>query len=71
MAVTTIYGAVRAMMFRSAFRPGASGARQFGGSQFGGAFGLTNLLSVLAIIIAIAGLVWLGLVLKRSQAATG
>ncbi len=70
MAVTTIYGAARAMMMRAAFRVGVGGTRQFGNSQFGGAFGFTNILSVLAIIIAVAGLLWLGLVLRHSQPAS-
>lgn len=62
MAVTTVYGAARAMMIRTTFRGGFSGPRQFGNS-----FGLTSSITILAIIIAIAGLTWLGSVLRKSQ----
>ncbi len=62
VAITAVYGAVRAMMIRETFRRGSNGPRQFGNS-----FGLTNSLTLLAIIIAIAGLVWLGFVLRNSQ----
>lgn len=67
VAVTALLGAFRAMMFRPAFRVAVNGTRQFAGSQFGSLFGLTNFVSILGIVIAIAGLVWLGLVLRQPQ----
>jgi len=74
MTITTIYSSVRALMFRAMFRPGGfngtgggpgagfSGARQFGGG-FG--FGLTNYVTIFALIITIVGVVWLGLALRK------
>jgi hypothetical protein len=32
-------------------------------------FGLTNDLTILGVIIAVAGLIWLGMALKKSQKA--
>lgn len=75
MAITVIFGAVRALMFRAMFRPdgfngtgggpgaGFSGARQFGGG-FG--FGLTNYVTILGLVIVIVGVVWLGLALRKT-----
>ena len=75
MAIAEIYGAVRALMFRSMFRPGGfngtgpgpgfSGPRQFGGGGFG--FGITNYLTILSLIIVIIGVVWLGVALRKSS----
>lgn len=74
MAMTVIYGSVRALMFRTMFRPsgfngtgggpgaGFSGARQFGGG-FG--FGLTNYVTILGLVIVIVGVIWLGLALRK------
>jgi hypothetical protein len=78
MAIGEMYGGVRAMMFRAMFRPGGfngtggpgygyGGPRQFGGGGFG--FGLTNYVVVLGLIIAIIGVVWLGLALRKSSAS--
>ncbi len=75
MAITVIFGAVRALMFRAMFRPGGfngtgggppggfSGGRQFGGG-FG--FGLTNYVTILGLVIVIIGIVWLGLALRKT-----
>ena len=80
MAITTVYSDIRASMFRAMFRPGGfngtgggygtggpgagfSGARQFGGG-FG--FGITNYVTILGLIIAIVGVVWLGLALRKT-----
>jgi hypothetical protein len=70
MAVSEIYSYVRAMMFRAMFRPGA-GSGFGGGRQFGGGFGfgLPGVLATIAVIIAIVGIVWLGLALRK-QAKT-
>jgi len=77
MGITVVLGAVRALMFRAMFRPGGfngtgggpgpgfSGARQFGGGGFG--FGLTNYVTILGLVIAIVGVVWLGLVLRKAS----
>lgn len=66
MAITWAFGAVRAMMVREAFRPGGGlgGNRQFSTVN---PFGLTSALTIPAMIIAILGLVWLGLALRKSQ----
>jgi hypothetical protein len=64
MTITTFYGVARAMMIRTTFRGSFSGPRQFGNS-----FGLTNSLTILAIIIAIVGLAWLGFALRGSHKA--
>lgn len=52
IAATTIYGSIRAMFFRAAFRGGFNGTRQFGNPMpFG--YPITSGLTLLAIIIAI------------------
>jgi hypothetical protein len=64
MAVTTIYGYVRAMMFRPTFGQGFNSTRQFmnpNGPRAGFGFGFTGYLGILAAIIALVGVVWLGL----------
>jgi hypothetical protein len=69
MAVTTIYGYVRAMMFRPAFRGGFNSTRQFmnpNGAGAGFGFGFSGYLGILAVIIALVGVVWLGLAMMRT-----
>jgi len=77
-AVTTAYNAVRSYMFsqmrRASFNPGnftGSGAgnftrfRQFGNpNPYGGIVGSVMLV---AVVIAIIGVVWLGLCLRKSK----
>ena len=68
MTVTTIYSYVRAMMFRPTFRQGFNSTRQFmnpNGARAGFGFGLTGYLEILAVIIALIGVVWLGLILTK------
>jgi uncharacterized membrane protein len=68
MAISEVYSFVRAMMFRAMFRPGGGpGAGFAGGRQFGGGFGfgLAGTLTAVAVIIAIVGVVWLGLTLRK------
>lgn len=80
MAVSAIYGVVRGFLVRQMFRPNDNfngnfngnftrnfnstfvGNRQFAG---GNPFGLTNALTIIALIIAIVGIVWLGLALRK------
>jgi hypothetical protein len=68
MAITTAYSAVRAVMIREMFQTagGFSGRRPFG---YMNPFGMTNG-PVLALIIAIAGLAWLGLAIRKSHEST-
>lgn len=63
IAITTAYGAVRSMLIRETFRGGFNGTRQFGNVN---SFGLTSGLTILAVTVAIVGLAWLGLVLRKS-----
>jgi hypothetical protein len=68
MAVSELYSFVRAMMFRAMFRPGGGPGPAFGGGrQFGGGFGfgLPSILTTIAVIVAIVGVVWLGLALRK------
>jgi len=74
MAVGEVYSFVRTMMMRAMFRAGGGyggsgfgGARQFGGGGFG--FGLTGILATVAVIVAIVGVVWLGLTLRKLKSA--
>jgi hypothetical protein len=72
MAISEVYSFVRVMMFRAMFRagggpgPGFGGGRQFGGG-FG--FGLAGVLTTVGLIIAIVGVVWLGLALRKTTAS--
>jgi hypothetical protein len=69
MAVTSIYGYLRAMMFRPAFRDGFNSTRQFmnpNGAGTGFAFGFTGYLGILAVIIALVGVVWLGFAMTKT-----
>ncbi len=73
MAFSEVYSFVRAMMFRAMFRPsGMSGSGFGGGRQFGGGFGfgLSGMLATIAVVIAIVGIVWLGLALRKSPKST-
>jgi len=52
--------------FKGNFTGNFTGGRQFAG---GNPFGLTNALTIIAVIIAIAGLVWLGIALRKPKSA--
>jgi len=72
MAVSELYSFLREMMFRAMFQSGAgygsgfSGGRHFGG----GGFGLPSILTTIALIIAIIGVLWLGLALRKTSKPT-
>jgi len=69
MAVVEVYSYIRTMMLRAMFQAGGGyGSGLAVGRQFnrGFGFGGTNILTVIAIIVAIAGLVWLGFALRKS-----
>jgi hypothetical protein len=71
MAITTVYGAIRAVMVRQMFQTSTGAARFAGHRQFGmNPFGLTYGLTIIAVVVAIAGLVWLGLILRKSHQET-
>jgi hypothetical protein len=64
----TAYNAVRAVMIRQMFQAstgavGFAGHRQFGMNPFG----LTNQVTIIALVVAIVGLAWLGLAIKKSH----
>jgi hypothetical protein len=71
MAITTVYGAIRAIMIRQMFQAstgvaGFAGRRQFGMNPFG----LPNAVTIIALVVAIVGLVWLGLAFRKSKQGT-
>jgi len=64
VTITVVYEAVRSFLIMGMFRSrGFAGARQFGNLN---PFGLVSSLTLVAVMIAIIGLVWLGLSLKRA-----
>ena len=70
MAVSEIYGYVRAMMFRAMFQTGGGYGTGFSsGRRLGGGFGLgvPSILTTVAVVVAIVGIVWLGLALRKSR----
>ena len=68
MAVSEVYSYVRAMMFRAMFQSGAGYGSGFsGGRHFGGGMGLPSIITTIAVVLAIAGIVWLGLALRKSR----
>jgi hypothetical protein len=68
MAIMTLYNAVRAVMIRQMFQASSGAAGFASRRQFGmNPFGLTNGLTIIALVVAIAGLVWLGLTIKKSH----
>ena len=69
MAIATVYGAIRAVMFRQMFQA-STGAAGFAGRRGMNPFGFTNGLTIIALVVAIAGLVWLGLVIRKSYQST-
>jgi len=71
MAVSEVYSYVRAMMFRAMFQSGASYGSGFtSGRHFGGGMGLPSIITTIAVVLAIAGIVWLGLALRKSPKST-
>ena len=73
MAVSELYSFIRGMMFRATFHPGAGYGSGFsGGRQFGGGFGfgLPSILTTIALIVAIVGVIWLGLALRKPSKRT-
>jgi hypothetical protein len=77
-AVTTAYNAFRSYMFsqmrRASFNPGNFTGNQFGNftrvRQFGNVNpygGIVGSVMILAVVIAIVGVVWLGLCLRKSK----
>jgi len=68
-AVLQVYSYVRTMMFRAMLQAGGGYGSGFaGGRQYGGGFGFggTSIITTIAIVVAIAGVVWLGLALRKS-----
>ena len=77
-AVTTAYNAVRSYMFsqvrRASFNPGNFTGNQFGNFTRARQFanvnpygGLVGSVMLVAVVIAIIGVVWLGLCLRKSK----
>jgi Na+-transporting NADH:ubiquinone oxidoreductase subunit NqrB len=66
VAVTAIYGVVRTVLLMAAFasRRGFGAGRQL---RVMNPFGLGNALTILSVIIAVLGLVWLGLSLRKQH----
>jgi len=81
-AVTTAYNAVRSYLISQMFRARPFNPGNFTGTQFGTfarsrQFGMINPygglaggLLILAVIIAVIGVVWLGLALRKSKPAS-
>lgn len=71
MAVTSIYGYVRALLFRPTFTQTFNSNGQFGNgyaAMHGGfRFGFTNNLTILAVLVAIVGVVWLGFAMRTRR----
>lgn len=71
MAVTSIYGYVRALLFRPALMQTFNTNGQFGSGypamHAGLRFGFTNNLTILAVVIAIVGVVWLGFAIRTRR----
>ena len=72
MTATTIYGYVRTLLFRPNFVQTFNSNGQFGtgyAAMHGGSrLGFTNNLAILAVLIALVGVVWLGFAMKRARA---
>ena len=69
MALSEVYSYIRGMMLRAMFQAGGGYGSGFpGGRQFNGGFGFggTNILNIIALVLAIAGVLWLGLALRKS-----
>jgi hypothetical protein len=67
VTIAVAYGLIRSFLMLQMFRArGVAGVRQFGNMN---PFGLMNSLTIVAVIIAIIGLVWLGLELRKSGIA--
>jgi len=69
MVISTAYNAVRAVMIRQMFQA-SGGAAGFTGRRSFGMSPLANGLAILALVIAIVGLVWLGIAIKNSRQHT-
>jgi len=71
MTASSIYGYVRAALFRPTFVQTFNANSQFGtgyAAMHGGSrFGFTNNLAILAILIALVGVVWLGFAMRKSR----
>ena len=65
-AISALIGVVRAIFVREMVAGGGFGNRRFGMNPFG----FTNGLTILTLVIAIVGLVWLGLTLRKLPRAT-
>jgi len=78
-AITTVYNVVRSYLFAQMFRPRPFNPGNFTGSQFGNftrarQFGMMNPygglagdLMILAVVIAVIGVVWLGISLRKPK----
>lgn len=68
MVIMTAYNAVRAVMIRQMFQTSTVAAGFAGRRQFGmNPFGFSNGLTIVALVVAVVGLVWLGLAIKKSH----
>ena len=72
MTATSIYGYVRTLLFRPTFTQTFNSNSQFGtgyAAMHGGSrLGFTNNLAILAVLIALVGVVWLGFAMRRARA---
>lgn len=69
VAVAIVYDAVRSFLVMAMLRPrlAISAARQL---RTVNPFGLTSIMIVVGVIVAIVGLLWLGLALRKSDDTT-
>ena len=70
MVISTAYNAIRAVMIRQMFQA-SSGAAGFAGRRQFGMSPLANGLTILSLAIAIVGLVWLGIAIKKPHKQVG
>jgi len=68
MALSEIYSYVRTMMLRAMIQAGGYGSGFSSGRHFGGGFGFgaPSILTTIAVVVAVVGIVWVGLALKKS-----
>jgi len=73
MTVSQVYSYVRATMLRAMFQAGGGYSSSFSsGRHFGGGFGFgaPSILTTIAVVVALIGIVWLGLTLRKSPKPT-
>jgi hypothetical protein len=66
-SITTVYGYARTLLFRQAFSTNGQFRNAYTPMHASLRFGLSNNLTILAVVIALVGVIWLGMTMRKRR----